>query len=78
MKIKEIKKLSADEIKNMKPRAKKKLLGKSFILKQEPYNPEEIYQLKALYEYIVWNAVVAIGNKSSTKWVHPWIPPTLE
>ena len=25
--------ISADEIKNMKPRAKKKLLGKSFILK---------------------------------------------
>jgi len=43
--------INADEIKNMKPRDKKKLLGKSFILKQEPYNPEEVYQLKALYEF---------------------------
>ena len=43
--------ISADDIKNMKPRAKKKLLGKSFVIKQEPYNPEEIYQLKTLYEF---------------------------
>ena len=43
--------VSADEIKNMKPRDKKKLLGKSLVIKQEPYNPEEIYQLKTLYEF---------------------------
>ena len=35
----------------MKPRDKKKLLGKSLVIKQEPYNPEEIYQLKTLYEF---------------------------
>jgi len=43
--------VSSDEIKNMKPRDKKRLLGKSFVIKQEPYNPEEIYQLKTLYEF---------------------------
>ena len=43
--------VSADEIKKMKPRDKKKLLGKSLVIKQEPYNPEEIYQLKTLYEF---------------------------
>ena len=43
--------LSSEDIKNLKPKAKKKLLGKSFVIKQEPYNPEEIYQLKALYEF---------------------------
>ncbi len=43
--------VGADEIKKMKPRDKKKLLGKSLVIKQEPYNPEEIYQLKTLYEF---------------------------
>ena len=27
------------------------LIGKSLVIKQEPYNPEEIYQLKTLYEF---------------------------
>ena len=26
-------------------------MGKSLVIKQEPYNPEEIYQLKTLYEF---------------------------
>ena len=43
--------VSADEIKKMKPRDQKRLLGKSLVIKQEPYNPEEIYQLKTLYEF---------------------------
>ena len=43
--------VSSDEIKNMKPRDKKKLLGKTLVIKQEPYNPDEIDQLKNLYEF---------------------------
>ena len=43
--------LTADKIKKMKNRDKKKLLGKSLVIKQEPYNAEEINQLKVLYEF---------------------------
>ena len=32
-------------------RQKKQLLGKSLVIKQEPYSPEELYQLKDLYEF---------------------------
>ncbi len=43
--------ITADEIKKMKARDKKKLLGKSLVIKQEPYNAAEINQLKVLYDF---------------------------
>jgi len=43
--------VSEDKIKKMNSRDKKRLLGKSLIIKQEPYIPEEIFQLKTLYEF---------------------------
>ena len=43
--------IDAEKIKNMKPRAKKKLLGKNLVIKQDPYNIDEINQLKILYDF---------------------------
>ena len=42
---------AAEKIKNMKPRAKKRLLGKNLVIKQDPYNVDEINQLKILYDF---------------------------
>lgn len=59
--------MDAEKIKNMKPRAKKRLLGKNLVIKQDPYNIDEINQLKILYEFGNQSALNVMLNIFSDK-----------
>ena len=59
--------IDAEKIKNMKPRAKKRLLGKNLVIKQDPYNVDEINQLKILYEFGNQSALNVMLNIFSDK-----------